>query len=135
MTAITALAHLPAAVLFFVDVSEMCGYPIATQVALYHSIKPLFRNRPLLIVLNKADLRKMQDLTPEEQKLIESMKDDSDGQHVEFFTTSCYARRRGCSQGKGLRFSLGHARRTEGEARQSRLRKIPPARDQRDASS
>jgi len=92
MTAITALAHLPAAVLFFVDVSEMCGYPIATQVALYHSIKPLFRNRPLLIVLNKADLRKMQDLTPEEQKLIESMKDDSDGQHVEFFTTSCATR-------------------------------------------
>jgi len=90
MTAITALAHLPAAVLFFVDVSEMCGYPIATQVALFHSIKPLFRNRPLLIVLNKADLRKMQDLSPEEQKLIESMKEE--GESVEFFTTSCATR-------------------------------------------
>lgn len=91
MTAITALAHLPAAVLYFVDLSEMCGYPIATQVALFHSIKPLFRNRPLLIVLNKADLRKVQDLDPEEKKLIEGMKDD-DTQNVEFFTTSCATR-------------------------------------------
>jgi len=91
MTAITALAHLPAAVLFFVDVSEMCGYKIETQVALYHSIKPLFRNRPLLIVLNKSDLRKVQDLDPEEKKLIEGMKSD-DGQSVEFFTTSCATR-------------------------------------------
>jgi len=91
MTAITALAHLPAAVLYFVDVSEMCGYTIATQVALYHSIKPLFRNRPLLIVLNKADLRKVQDLDPEEKKLIEGMKSD-DGQSVEFFSTSCTTR-------------------------------------------
>jgi nucleolar GTP-binding protein len=91
MTAITALAHLPAAVLYFLDLSEMCGYPIATQVALYHSIKPLFRNRPLLVVLNKADLRKIEDLDPEERKLIEGMRDD-DTQQVEFFATSCATR-------------------------------------------
>eukprot|EP00929_Paragymnodinium_shiwhaense_P002893 TRINITY_DN103209_c0_g1_i1.p1 TRINITY_DN103209_c0_g1~~TRINITY_DN103209_c0_g1_i1.p1 ORF type:complete len:645 (-),score=222.05 TRINITY_DN103209_c0_g1_i1:242-2176(-) len=90
MTAITALAHLPAAVLFFVDISEMCGYSIPTQVALFHSIKPLFRNRPLLIILNKTDLRKMEELTPEEKKLIESMKDvEADGQNVQFIQTSC----------------------------------------------
>jgi len=88
MTAITALAHLPAAVLFFVDVSEMCGYTIATQVALFHSIKPLFRNRPLLIVLNKSDLRKVSDLDPTEKALIEGMKADA-SETVEFFTTSC----------------------------------------------
>lgn len=109
MTAITALAHLPAAVLFFVDVSEMCGYPLATQVALYHSIKPLFRNRPLLVILNKADLRKVADLSPEEKALIEGMKSD-DGQSVEFFTTSCAtregvdaARAKACDQLLGMR--------------------------------
>jgi nucleolar GTP-binding protein len=91
MTAITALAHLPAAVLYFVDLSEMCGYTIATQVALYHSIKPLFWNRPLLIVLNKADLRKRAELDPEEEKLIKGMASD-DGQQVEFFQTSCATR-------------------------------------------
>eukprot|EP00931_Biecheleriopsis_adriatica_P112159 TRINITY_DN866_c0_g1_i1.p1 TRINITY_DN866_c0_g1~~TRINITY_DN866_c0_g1_i1.p1 ORF type:complete len:637 (+),score=172.45 TRINITY_DN866_c0_g1_i1:66-1976(+) len=90
MTAITALAHLPAAVLFFVDISEHCGYNLATQVALFHSIKPLFRNRPLLIILNKTDLRKLSELSAEEKKLLESMKDvDSGGGEVHFFETSC----------------------------------------------
>ncbi|CAK0838383.1 unnamed protein product, partial [Prorocentrum cordatum] len=93
MTAITALAHLPAAVLFFVDVSEMCGYPIPIQVALFHSIKPLFRNRPLLICLNKTDLKKLSELSEEDRKLIESMKDvDTDGGNVQFFETSCVTR-------------------------------------------
>lgn len=90
MTAITALAHLPAAVMFFVDVSEMCGYPIPTQVALFHSIKPLFRNRPLIIVLNKTDLRKISELSAEEKKLLESMKSvDHEGPPVQFIETSC----------------------------------------------
>jgi|Transcript_13919 nucleolar GTP-binding protein len=87
MTAITALAHLPAAVLFFVDISEMCGYPLATQVALFHSIKPLFRNRPLLIILNKMDLRKIAELSPEEKALLDSMKEE--GENIQFFETSC----------------------------------------------
>ncbi|CAE8635113.1 unnamed protein product [Polarella glacialis] len=90
MTAITALAHLPAAVLFFVDISEMCGYPIPIQVALFHSIKPLFRNRPLLIILNKTDLRKLSELSPEDRALIDSMADaDHGGAAVQFFETSC----------------------------------------------
>lgn len=89
MTAITALAHLPAAVLFFVDVSEMCGYSLTQQVSLFHSIKPLFRNRPLLIVLNKIDLRKTGELSAEEKQLIEGMKEGHDGPPVQFFETSC----------------------------------------------
>lgn len=89
MTAITALAHLPAAVLFFVDISEMCGYPIHQQVALYHSIKPLFRNRPLIIVLNKTDLRKIDELSDEEKKLLQSMKDPEHDQPIEVIETSC----------------------------------------------
>merc|ERR1719215_2086204 len=91
MTAITALAHLTAAVLFFVDISEMCGYPLATQVALFHSIKPLFRNRPLMIVLNKTDIRKLSELSAEEKALLDSMKDPSD-EGVHFFETSCATR-------------------------------------------
>merc|ERR550514_2429487 len=67
MTAITALAHLPAAVLFFVDISEMCGYPLPQQVALFHSIKPLFRNRPLLVLLNKTDIRSVKDLPADDR--------------------------------------------------------------------
>eukprot|EP00439_Symbiodinium_sp_Y106_P003977 s6951_g1.t1 len=109
MTAITALAHLPAAddsdtglwvltqeaILFFVDVSEHCGFNLATQVALFHSIKPLFRNRPLLIILNKTDLRKISELSAEEKQLLDSMAEVEAGTQagvcaaVHFFETSC----------------------------------------------
>ena len=55
---ITALAHLRAAVLYLVDISEQCGYSLTQQAALFHSIKPLFSNKPVLIVANKIDARK-----------------------------------------------------------------------------
>ncbi|KDO38277.1 hypothetical protein CISIN_1g035873mg [Citrus sinensis] len=38
MCSITALAHLRSAVLFFLDISGSCGYSIAQQAALFHSI-------------------------------------------------------------------------------------------------
>merc|ERR1712151_704320 len=112
MTAITALAHLPAAVMFFVDISEMCGYPLATQVALFHSIKPLFRNRPLLIILNKTDLRKVSELSPEEQALIESMKAVDGNEQVSFIQTSC-ATPEGVDQARSSACDLLLAKRVE----------------------
>lgn len=51
MQAVTALAHLRAAILYFVDVSEQCGHSIAEQVKLYESIKPLFTNKVIYINL------------------------------------------------------------------------------------
>lgn len=42
MQAITALAHLNAAILFLLDISETCGYTIEQQIDLFKSIKPLF---------------------------------------------------------------------------------------------
>jgi nucleolar GTP-binding protein len=57
MQSITALAHLRCAVLYLVDISEQCGYSLAQQAALFHSIKPLFANKPLLVVVNKTDVR------------------------------------------------------------------------------
>jgi nucleolar GTP-binding protein len=42
MQAVTALAHLNAAILFMLDISESCGYTIDQQIALFNSIKPLF---------------------------------------------------------------------------------------------
>lgn len=56
MTAITALAHIHATVLFFVDVSELCGWSVEEQLKLFNNIKPLFRGKPVLLVLNKVDL-------------------------------------------------------------------------------
>ncbi|GLC36542.1 hypothetical protein PLESTM_000458200 [Pleodorina starrii] len=73
MQSITALAHLRAAVMYLVDISEQCGYTIAQQAALFHSIKPLFANKPVLIVVNKIDTRRMEDLTESDRQLVEEM--------------------------------------------------------------
>ena len=73
MQSITALAHLRAAVLYLVDVSETCGYSMAQQAALFHSIKPLFSNKPTLIVCNKIDVRTMEALGPDERALVDEM--------------------------------------------------------------
>lgn len=56
MQAVTALAHLNAAILFLLDISESCGYSIDQQISLFNSIKPLFQAKPLVIVLSKCDL-------------------------------------------------------------------------------
>jgi len=73
MQSITALAHLRAACLYLVDISEQCGYTLTQQAALFHSIKPLFANKPILIVCNKIDTRSMEDLSPAELEIIEGM--------------------------------------------------------------
>lgn len=74
MCSITALAHLRAAVLFFLDVSGSCGYSIAQQAALFHSIKSLFMNKPLVIVCNKIDIQPLDGLPEDDMKLIMEMK-------------------------------------------------------------
>lgn len=77
MCSITALAHLRAAVLFFLDISGSCGYTIAQQAALFHSIKSLFMNKPLVIVCNKTDLQPLDGLSEEDMKLVMEMKSEA----------------------------------------------------------
>ncbi|GAB2293259.1 hypothetical protein Dimus_027464 [Dionaea muscipula] len=74
MCSITALAHLRAAVLFFLDISGSCGYSIAQQAALFHSIKSLFMNKPLILVCNKTDLQPLDGISEEDRKLVMEMK-------------------------------------------------------------
>ncbi len=73
MQAITALAHLNACVLFLIDISESCGYFLDQQIALFHSIKPLFKNKPIVVVLSKTDLKKFEDLSPEDQAALKAL--------------------------------------------------------------
>ncbi|PIN13153.1 GTP-binding protein CRFG/NOG1 (ODN superfamily) [Handroanthus impetiginosus] len=74
MCSITALAHLRAAVLFFLDISGSCGYSIAQQAALFHSIKSLFMNKPLIIVCNKTDLQPLEGISEDDMKSVMEMK-------------------------------------------------------------
>ncbi|XP_031831744.1 nucleolar GTP-binding protein 1 [Nomia melanderi] len=75
MQAITALAHLRAAVLYFCDISEQCGHTLDEQVKLFESIKPLFANKPLTVVLNKVDVLRLEELPPEKHTLLKSLED------------------------------------------------------------
>nr|CAD7448236.1 unnamed protein product [Timema bartmani] len=76
MQAVTALAHLRSAVLYIMDLSEQCGHSIEQQVKLFESIKPLFTNKPLIVVLNKTDVVKLADLTPERRAALETLEAD-----------------------------------------------------------
>ncbi|KAK6630246.1 Nucleolar GTP-binding protein 1 [Polyplax serrata] len=75
MQAVTALVHLRSAVVYIMDPSEQCGYSFEEQIKLFESIKPLFANKPLLVVLNKCDIIKREDLSPDKQKLLKSLND------------------------------------------------------------
>lgn len=77
MQSITALAHLRACVLYVVDISEQCGYTLVQQAALFHSIKPLFSNKPVMIVCNKTDAVKLEDLRAEDRALVDEMSKEA----------------------------------------------------------
>ena len=55
--AVSALEHLADAVLFVVDASGECGYPIESQLELRDAVKARFEQRdiPVLTVCNKSD--------------------------------------------------------------------------------
>jgi len=71
MQAITALAHLQCCVLYFLDISEQCGYPITQQIQLFESIRPLFVNKQVLVVANKTDVVAYDSLPSASRTLIE----------------------------------------------------------------
>ncbi len=52
--AVSALSHLADAVLFVVDASGECGYPIEDQLELLEDVRSTFE-APVLVVCNKAD--------------------------------------------------------------------------------
>lgn len=76
MQAIIALAHLTCSVLYFCDISEHCGYTIEQQCSLFKSIKPLFANKQLIIVVNKVDEQPWETLDAEKKEMIEALAKD-----------------------------------------------------------
>ncbi|KAL4797022.1 P-loop containing nucleoside triphosphate hydrolase protein [Aspergillus venezuelensis] len=86
MQSITAIAHLRSAVMYFMDLSEQCGYSVADQIKLFHSIRPLFANKLVFVVVNKIDVRRPEDLEPELQEQMEGMLKTGD---VEMLQLSC----------------------------------------------
>lgn len=86
MQSIYAIAHVRSCVLYFMDLSEQCGFSVQDQVKLYHSIKPLFANKTVMVVINKVDLMRPEDLDSERQEMLNSVSSDA---NVEVVTLSC----------------------------------------------
>lgn len=86
MQSIYAIAHIRSCVLYFMDLSEQCGFSVEDQVKLFSSIKPLFANKSVVIVINKIDIIGLNDLSPERQALISTM---TEGANVEMVPISC----------------------------------------------
>uniref|UniRef100_A0A915DUF4 Nucleolar GTP-binding protein 1 n=1 Tax=Ditylenchus dipsaci TaxID=166011 RepID=A0A915DUF4_9BILA len=74
MQAVTALAHLKAAILFIMDISETCDRSLAEQIQLFESIQPLFANKPVFIGLNKIDILRRADLPPDQEALLSKLE-------------------------------------------------------------
>ncbi|XP_046848220.1 GTP-binding protein 4-like [Xenia sp. Carnegie-2017] len=74
MQAITALAHIRAAVLYFMDLSEQCGHTIEEQIDLFTNIKPLFVNKPIIAVMNKTDIIRPDELSDENKERLAYFK-------------------------------------------------------------
>jgi nucleolar GTP-binding protein len=77
MQAIIALAHLTCSVLYFVDITETCGYTIDQQCSLFRSIKPLFANKQLIVVVNKIDQLPWEDLEADKKAQVQGLADDA----------------------------------------------------------
>lgn len=87
MQSITAIAHLRSAVLYFMDLSEQCGYSVEAQINLFSSIRPLFANKLVFLVVNKTDVKKPEDLEPEVQKQLSDLVTQSS--NTELLQLSC----------------------------------------------
>lgn len=88
MQAITALAHLRACILYVMDASEGCGHSIEEQVKLFKEIKPLFGEKPILVVVNKVDVRRVADLPQEQKEVLESLKREENIHMMEMSTVT-----------------------------------------------
>jgi nucleolar GTP-binding protein len=86
MQSITAIAHLRSAILYFMDLSEQCGYTVEAQIKLFLSIKPLFSNKLTFIVINKIDVTRPEDLDEETQTSLQALLKPGD---VEMLQLSC----------------------------------------------
>lgn len=73
MQSITAIAHLRSAILYFMDLSEQCGYSVQAQIQLFQSIKPLFANKLVFLVINKIDIMRPKDLDAETKEKLDSL--------------------------------------------------------------
>ncbi|OQR76501.1 GTP-binding protein CRFG/NOG1-like [Tropilaelaps mercedesae] len=102
MQAVTALAHLRSCVLFILDPSEQCGHVLESQVSLLRNLKPLFVNKPLLVVCNKIDVLPPDQFDEAKKRLLEELEKEENVEIMYMSTVTQVGvfdvRNRACSQ-------------------------------------
>lgn len=61
---------------------------MAIQCKLFHSFKPLFAGKPTFVVVNKIDVARFEDVSPENRILVEEIVSKED---VKFVQMSCHS--------------------------------------------
>merc|ERR1711983_313834 len=61
------------------DPSEQCGHTLEQQKSLFDSIRPLFNNKPLIVVANKMDVVKRGELAPEKEEILKAIETEMSG--------------------------------------------------------
>lgn len=56
LQAIVALKNLEGGIVFLIDPTETCGYSLDYQINVFRSVKEMFREKPMVIALTKADI-------------------------------------------------------------------------------
>ncbi|KAI9699151.1 MAG: Nucleolar GTP-binding protein 1 [Bogoriella megaspora] len=87
MQSITAIAHLRSAILYFMDLSEQCGYSVQAQMQLFQSIKPLFANKLVFLIINKIDVARPEDLDADTRAQLQALIDSTE--NIEMLQLSC----------------------------------------------
>jgi len=75
MKTIVALAHLRAAIVYVMDVSEQCGESLESQLQLFENIRPLFTNKPIYVMANKTDVVGKDELSEENLKIFTDLEE------------------------------------------------------------
>lgn len=69
LQAITAIRHIANVVVFIIDPSLSCGYPLEGQLDLLREIRETFPTLPVVVVINKVDLISSEDLDEVKKKV------------------------------------------------------------------
>merc|ERR1712107_190778 len=77
-----------AAVLYFLDPSEQCGHTLDQQKHLFDSIRPLFNNKPLVVVSNKMDVIRRGEFTEEKEAIFKEIEKDIGREILEMSTVT-----------------------------------------------
>ena len=59
-------------------ICEQCGHSIEEQIQLFTNIKPLFVNKPIIVVFNKIDIVRPEELSDDNKELMEYFKNEGE---------------------------------------------------------